>query len=178
MPRWADYAVRKNIPLRTQYYGQLWAAHLKERESPEENSQLNADTAFKLLKGIDASLAKAERDYQTGVAKPEAFAFILNKNPQTFLRGIDLARGFEQLAQGKDSRSTLLHNKVIPSAFDHIENFWLYEHHLKTLGTLLAMVIENYPEDQVEHPARGLGRPRRPLREAVSQNSEQPVGSS
>jgi hypothetical protein len=145
MPRWADYAVRSNITLRTQYYSQLWKAYLADGSSPEENTQLLADAAYRLLKKVDVDLAEAERDYKNGVPKPEAFGFILNANPRTFLSQQRLASGFQRLLDGNSANSTKLHNTIIPKAFDEIEDFWRYPHHFNTLAALIAMVAESSP---------------------------------
>lgn len=145
MPRWANYAVRSNITLRTQYYSQLWKAYLADGSNPEENTQLLADAAYRLLKKVDPDLAEAERDYRHGVTKPQAFGFILNVNPRTYLSQQRLTSGFQRLLDGNSANSTKLHNTVIPKAFDEIEDFWRHSHHFNTLIALIAMIAESSP---------------------------------
>lgn len=145
MPRWGNYSVRNNINQRTQYYVQLWKTYLAYGDSPEENTQLLADAAYRLLKDIDPELARAERDYRSGVTKPQAFGFILNGNPRTYLSQQRLASGFQRLLDGNGANSTKLHNVIIPQAFDEIEDFWRHPHHFNTLAALVAMVAESSP---------------------------------
>jgi hypothetical protein len=145
MPRWGDYKTRKDISSRTQTYGVLWKSYLSEGDDPHPNTQLYADEAYRKLKSVDPELANAEMNYKEGVFKPYAFGSIINNNSGTFIRTKKLADGFQQLVNGNDSRSTLVYDKVIPKAFDNIEDFWRLPHHVKTLGTLVAMVLGGYP---------------------------------
>jgi len=97
------------------------------------------------LKSTDPELANAEMNYKEGVFKPYSFGSIINNNSGTFIRTQKLANGFAQLTDGNDSRSTLVYDKVIPKAFDNIQDFWRLPHHVKTLGTLITMVLDGYP---------------------------------
>jgi hypothetical protein len=145
MPRWGNYKTRKDISLRTQTYGALWKSYLTEKVDPHPNTQLYADEAYRKLKSTDPELANAEMNYKEGVFKPYSFGSIINNNSGTFMRSQKLADGFTSLTSGNDSRSTLVYDKVIPKAFDNIQDFWRLPHHVKTLGTLITMVLEGYP---------------------------------
>jgi hypothetical protein len=145
MPRWGNYKTRKDISVRTQTYGALWKSYLTEKDDPHPNTQLYADEAYRKLKTIDPELANAEMNYKEGVFKPYSFGSIINNNSGTFIRTQKLADGFTSLTSGNDSRSTLLYDKVIPKAFDNIQDFWRLPHHVKTLGTLVTMVLDGYP---------------------------------
>ncbi|MBI3219079.1 MAG: hypothetical protein HYZ44_06185 [Bacteroidetes bacterium] len=145
MPRWGDYKTRKDIALRTQVYGALWKSYLSKLDTPDENTQLYADEAFNTLRTSDKDLAEAELNFGKGVFKPYSFGSTININKNTYLSAAKLADGFALLTSGNDPRTTLAHNKVIPSAFDSIEDFWRFPHHIKTLGTLLSLVLEGYP---------------------------------
>jgi len=145
MPRWGNYKTRKDISLRTQTYGALWKSYLTEKDDPHPNTQLYADEAYRKLKSTDPELANAEMNYKEGVFKPYSFGSIINNNSGTFMRSQKLADGFTSLTSGNDSRSTLVYDKVIPKAFDNIQDFWRLPHHVKTLGTLVTMVLDGYP---------------------------------
>lgn len=145
MPRWGDYKTRKDIALRTQVYSALWKSYLSELDDPHPTTQLYADEAYRALRNTDKDLAEAELNYKEGVFKPYSFGSTININKNTYLAATKLADGFSLLASGNDPRSTLVHNKVIPAAFDSIEDFWRFPHHIKTLGTLLALVLDGYP---------------------------------
>ncbi|MFM7852316.1 MAG: hypothetical protein ACKO96_10485, partial [Flammeovirgaceae bacterium] len=123
MPRWGDYKTRKDIALRTQVYGALWKSYLS-KATPDENTQFYADEASYALRTTDKDLAEAEQNFGKGVFKPYSFGSTININKNTYLAATKLADGFSLLASGNDSRSTLPHNKVIPAAFDSIEDFW------------------------------------------------------
>jgi hypothetical protein len=145
MPRWGNYKTRKDISLRTQTYGALWKSYLTEKDDPHPTTQHYADEAYRKLKSTDPELANAEMNYKEGVFKPYSFGSIINNNSGTFIRTQKLANGFAQLTDGNDSRSTLVYDKVIPKAFDNIQDFWRLPHHVKTLGTLITMVLDGYP---------------------------------
>ncbi len=145
MPRWGNYKTRKDISLRTQTYGALWKSYLTEKDDPHPTTQHYADEAYRKLKSTDPELANAEMNYKEGVFKPYSFGSIINNNSGTFIRTQKLANGFAQLTDGNDSRSTLVYDKVIPKAFDNIQDFWRLPHHVKTLGTLVTMVLDGYP---------------------------------
>lgn len=145
MPRWGAYRVRRNIAERAEYYGQLWRSFLEEGNNPHPNTQLYADEAYRLLRTVDPKLADAEQNYRSGLFKPASYGSILNNNTGTYFRSQRLQKGFDQLAKGNDARATVKYTKVVADAFDAIEDFWRRPHHVKTLGTLLAMVLKGYP---------------------------------
>jgi hypothetical protein len=97
------------------------------------------------LKSTDPELANTEMNYKAGVFKPYSFGSINNNNSGTFIQTQKLADDFTSLTSGNDSRSTLVYDKVIPKAFDNIQDFWRLPHHVKTIGTLITMVLDGYP---------------------------------
>jgi hypothetical protein len=126
-------------------YGALWKSYLSELDDPHPTTQLHAEKAYHALLKADKDLAEAELNFGKGVFKPYSFGSTINVNKNTYLAATKLADGFSLLASGNDPRATLAHNKVIPAAFDSIEDFWRFPHHIKTLGTLLSLVLEGYP---------------------------------
>lgn len=143
MPYDQDHDIKRNIELRSKYYGQVWRHYL---ENPiHGNDDYYVSFTYKTLKAVSPELAKRER---RGNKETREETTRLNNNTDNEFN--KFKKGIQRLHTGIHQPSP--YSEVIKQSYQEIRAFWSLPFYTRALGYYLLYIASDRPDilDEME----------------------------